>query len=71
MVENRHLTHGIFKVGFHVADLDAAVAKLRAMNATLETGIIEAKKLGFRFVLARNPDGNTVQLFQRLSANAG
>lgn len=62
---NRHLTQGIFKVGFHVADLDAAVARLRAMKAVFDTGVIDDTKHDFRFVLVRDPDGNMLQLFER------
>ena len=62
-VKNPHLTHGIFKVGFHVADLDAAVATLRAMKAEFDTDIIDDPKHGLRFVLLRDPHGNYVQLF--------
>jgi catechol 2,3-dioxygenase-like lactoylglutathione lyase family enzyme len=62
-VRDPHLTHGIFKVGFHVADLDAAVAKLRAMKAEFETSIVDDAKHGLRFALLRDPQGNYVQLF--------
>jgi catechol 2,3-dioxygenase-like lactoylglutathione lyase family enzyme len=62
-IKNPHLTHGIFKVGFHVADLDGAVARLRAMKAEFETGIIDDAKHGLRFALLRDPQGNYVQLF--------
>lgn len=62
-IKDPHLTHGIFKVGFHVADLDGAVARLRAMKAVFETGIIDDSKRGLRFALLRDPQGNYVQLF--------
>ena len=62
-IKNPHLTHGIFKVGFHVADLERAVARLRAMEAEFETGIIDDAKHGLRFALLRDPEGNYVQLF--------
>jgi hypothetical protein len=42
------------------------VATLRAMEAKLETGIIDDAKHGFRFVLLRDPDGNLLQLFEKL-----
>ena len=62
-VQNPERTHGIFKVGFHVADLDAAVKKLRDMKAVFDTDIIDDRKHALRFVLLRDPDGNYVQLF--------
>jgi catechol 2,3-dioxygenase-like lactoylglutathione lyase family enzyme len=62
-VKQPQLTHGIFKVGFHVPDLEAAVATLRAMKAEFDTEIIDDDKHGLRFVLLRDPDGNYIQLF--------
>ena len=63
VVKDRHLTHGIFKVGFHVANLDSAVSKLREMKAEFETDIVDDRAHNLRFVLLRDPHGNTVQLF--------
>lgn len=62
-VQNPERTHGIFKVGFHVPDLDAAVKRLRDMKAVFDTDIIDDRKHALRFVLLRDPDGNYVQLF--------
>jgi catechol 2,3-dioxygenase-like lactoylglutathione lyase family enzyme len=68
VIGERHLTHGIVKIGLYVGDLDAAVAHLRGMNAKFDTQIVEDRKLDMRFVLVRDPDGNLVQLFSRLGA---
>jgi catechol 2,3-dioxygenase-like lactoylglutathione lyase family enzyme len=68
VIEARHLTHGIVKVGLYVTDLDAAVKHLRAMGAKFDTQVIEDRKLDMRFVLVRDPDGNLVQLFSRPGA---
>jgi catechol 2,3-dioxygenase-like lactoylglutathione lyase family enzyme len=62
-IEKPQLTQGIFKVGFHVRDLEAAVAKLRAMDARFETGIVDDARHSLRFVLVRDPDGNFIQVF--------
>jgi catechol 2,3-dioxygenase-like lactoylglutathione lyase family enzyme len=62
-VQNPQLTHGVFKVGFRVPDLDAAVGKMRAMKTRFETDIVDDARHGLRFVLLRDPDGNYVQLF--------
>jgi catechol 2,3-dioxygenase-like lactoylglutathione lyase family enzyme len=62
-IQKPQLTHGIFKVGFHVPDLDAAVARLKTLEARFETGIVEDRRHRLRFVLLRDPDGNFVQLF--------
>ena len=61
--KDSHLTHGIFKVGFHVTDLDGAVRRLREMKADFETDIIDDRTHNLRFVLLRDPHGNRVQLF--------
>jgi catechol 2,3-dioxygenase-like lactoylglutathione lyase family enzyme len=70
-VKQPELTHGIFKVGFHVADLEAAVARLRAMKAEFDTDIIDDDKHGLRFVLLRDPDGNYIQLFGKPKTRRG
>jgi catechol 2,3-dioxygenase-like lactoylglutathione lyase family enzyme len=62
-IQKPQLTHGIFKVGFHVSDLDAAVARLKTLNARFETGIVDDQRHRLRFVLLRDPHGNFVQLF--------
>jgi catechol 2,3-dioxygenase-like lactoylglutathione lyase family enzyme len=62
-IQKPQLTHGLFKVGFHVADLDAAVDRLKAMHARFETGIIDDARHRLRFALLRDPDGNYLQLF--------
>jgi glyoxylase I family protein len=62
-VQKPYLMHGHFKVGFHVEDLEAAVALLKAQGAQFETGIIDDARHHLRFALLRDPDGNYVQLF--------
>ncbi len=59
----RHLLHGPFKAGFQVADLEASVARLRAMDAELVTGIVEDAQLGLHYAIVRDNEGNTLQLF--------
>jgi catechol 2,3-dioxygenase-like lactoylglutathione lyase family enzyme len=63
VVKDRHRTHGIFKVGFHVANLESAVSRLREMEAKFETDIVDDRTHNLRFVLLRDPNGNMVQLF--------
>jgi catechol 2,3-dioxygenase-like lactoylglutathione lyase family enzyme len=62
-IQKPQLTHGIFKVGFHVPNLEAAVARLKALDARFETGIVDDQRHRLRFVLLRDPHGNFVQLF--------
>jgi catechol 2,3-dioxygenase-like lactoylglutathione lyase family enzyme len=62
-VKDRHLTHGIFKIGFHVPDLEGAVRRLREMKAKFDTDIIDDRAHNLRFALLRDPHGNWVQIF--------
>jgi catechol 2,3-dioxygenase-like lactoylglutathione lyase family enzyme len=63
VVKDRHLTHGIFKIGFHVSDLEGAVRKLREMKAQFDTDIVDDRAHNLRFALLRDPHGNWVQIF--------
>ena len=50
------------RIHFHVADIDAEVARLRGSGATFRNDIIEGP--GGRQVLIQDPSGNFVELFQ-------
>ena len=63
VVKGRHLTHGIFKVGFYVSDLEGAIRKLREMKAQFDTDIVDDRAHHLRFALLRDPHGNWVQIF--------
>jgi catechol 2,3-dioxygenase-like lactoylglutathione lyase family enzyme len=62
-VKSPHKTHGLFKIGMQVADLDAAVAHLKSLGVKFETQIVEVAQPPLRFVLVRDNEGNFVQLF--------
>jgi hypothetical protein len=62
-VKSPHKTHGHFKIGMHVADLDAAVAHLKSLNVKFESQIVDIVQPPLRFVLVRDNEGNFVQLF--------
>jgi len=70
-LENRYLGHGLFKVGFFVADLDGTVDRLRARGVTFRGGIITDSVLGARSILLLDNTGNVIQLFQRLASRQG
>lgn len=55
---------GPFKIGMLVADLDALMASLPA--GTEPPRVIEDEKNGLLLVQIRDPDGNIVQVMQRL-----
>ena len=50
------------RIHFHVADIDAEVARLRGSGATFRNDIIDGP--GGRQVLLQDPSGNFVELFQ-------
>src|SRR5215470_1378033 len=64
-ISEDYLKRGIFKIGFYVDDLDAAVTRLKERKAHfyMEKGFDE--ELGLRFTIITDVDGNTIQLFQR------
>ena len=50
------------RIHFHVADIDAELARLRGSGATFRNDIIDGP--GGRQVLLQDPSGNFVELFQ-------
>jgi predicted enzyme related to lactoylglutathione lyase len=64
IAKDRFKEHGIFKAGFHVPDIDAFLEALEAHGATLDTGIINSKALGLRFIVFKDNEGNLLQAFE-------
>src|SRR5215831_14698976 len=64
-ISEDYLTRGIFKIGFYVDDLDAAVTRLkeRKVHFYMEKGFDEELRL--RFTIITDLDCNTIQVFQR------
>lgn len=67
-LQKRYLAHGLFKVGFFVADLDAAVERLKHRGAAFKGGVFTDKVLGARSILLLDNSDNVIQLFERLGA---
>ena len=67
-ISEDYLKRGIFKIGFYVDDLDAAVTRLkeRKVHFYMEKGYDDELRL--RFAIITDVDGNTIQLFQREAA---
>ncbi|NKB89301.1 MAG: SgcJ/EcaC family oxidoreductase [Acidobacteria bacterium] len=63
-------SHGLFKSGFHVDDLDAAYGWLRQHEVETVGEIFTDDALGARSVVFRDPEGNRLQLFEALSRDA-
>lgn len=62
-VKKSHEIHGIFKVGFHVRNLDAVYKALKERGATIAYDIIQAKDIDLRSFIIRDNAGNLVQFF--------
>jgi len=67
-VERTYLVHGIFKFGFLVPDLDAVIARLEKLEVPLRGRVIEEGDGSFRSLQVVDPDGNFIQIFERLEA---
>lgn len=63
----RYLAHGLFKVGFYVADLDATMDRLEKRGATFKGKVFTDPVLGARSILLLDNSGNVIQLFERLA----
>lgn len=63
----RFLRHGVFKFGFLVPDLAAFVTTLESVGVPLRGEIFEEADVGTRALQIADPDGNVIQVFQRLS----
>jgi hypothetical protein len=61
-IGDRTRVHGIVKAGFMVADLDRAVAALRARNVAIAFGPFPATSEQRANVIIRDNDGNLIQL---------
>jgi TolB protein len=58
--------HGYFKVGWFVPDLGAEHARLVANGAQVRLAPVTQKDFGIRFFMVADPEGNLIQLFERL-----
>jgi catechol 2,3-dioxygenase-like lactoylglutathione lyase family enzyme len=65
----RYLIHGTFKVGLLVDDLDSTVARLGDLGVPLRGMVFEEPDGSFRSTQIEDPDGNILQLFERLDRN--
>ena len=62
----RHLSRGIAKVGFHVDDLDATVARVQKRGGRVMGSAYSDERVGVRSVLVLDNDDNLIQLFEPL-----
>ena len=58
-------THGIFKIGFVVADLDGVYRQLKARSVAVAYDLMPAKDVPLRSFSVRDVEGNLVQFFGR------
>ena len=55
--------HGIFKIGFHVRDIDVAYQAMTVSGAEVVYKLALAREMGLRSFTIRDHDGNLVQFF--------
>lgn len=62
-IKEAHRIHGIFKVGFHVADLNAVHRQVKAAGIPIAYDLMPAKDVDLRSFSIRDPEGNLIQFF--------
>jgi catechol 2,3-dioxygenase-like lactoylglutathione lyase family enzyme len=55
--------HGLFKAGFHVADLDAVYKRVKERAIPVAYDLMPAKDVDLRSFTIRDPEGNLIQFF--------
>ncbi|HSR68239.1 MAG TPA: VOC family protein [Acidobacteriota bacterium] len=60
---------GLFKAGFYVDDIGAAFRWLNSQQVETDEGIFSDEALSVRTFVFRDPDGNRLQVFAKLSEN--
>jgi catechol 2,3-dioxygenase-like lactoylglutathione lyase family enzyme len=65
-VDKRQNLHGVFKVGFEVDDLEAALERLARLDVELALGVVDEPDGSMRSAQVEDPDGNRIQLFEVL-----
>lgn len=65
-VQERHLVHGLFKVGFFVRDLDATIVRLKKKGVRFKGSAFTDKVADARSILLLDNNDNMIQLFEQL-----
>jgi len=62
-VKESHLIHGIFKVGFHVTDLDAVYRRVKEQGIPIAYDLMPVKEIDLRSFIIRDREDNLIQFF--------
>ena len=62
--ENTSRIHGIFKTGFLLSDFDKWISFLEETNVHFHGSVVKDNNTGKRTVIIKDPDGNSIQLFE-------
>ena len=62
-VKDAHLIHGIFKVGFHVTDLDAVYRRVKEQGIPIAHDLMPGKDIDLRSFIIRDREDNLIQFF--------
>ena len=60
---DRSYQHGIFKVGFWVADVDSLARELKQKKVAFVHGVVRPPGAGYRTFAVTDPEANVVQFF--------
>jgi|APFre7841882630_1041343.scaffolds.fasta_scaffold168968_1 hypothetical protein len=65
-VQERHLVHGLFKLGFFVRDLNATVNRLKKKGVRFKGSVFTDKVANAKSILVLDNNDNMIQLFEHL-----
>lgn len=65
-LKDRDHLQGFAKVGFEILDVDALASELKRGGVKLRMEPTNDREFHDRFILVEDPDGNTLQFFQKL-----
>lgn len=68
-LQKRIFVQGHFKAGFFVADAQAVYDHLRALSVSMDERVIVDNDMNLEFFVFRDPDGNRLQVFERIDGN--
>ncbi len=65
-LRDRDHLQGFVKLGFRIKDVDALASSLQKKGVRLRMEPVDDREFHDRFLLVEDPDGNTIQFFQKL-----
>ena len=57
---------GIYKFGFMVDNIEAQVARMSEKGVDFQGDLFDDERFGVKTILVKDPEGNLIQLFEKL-----